>query len=55
VGWSVVLKGVTEEVSTSTTSRLRCASIPYSRSHQSRQRWIAVYPAEITGRRFRLD
>jgi hypothetical protein len=55
-GWSVVLKGVALDVSD--------GADPYSRSLRERNvvplapgrrtRWIAIYPKEITGRRFRL-
>ena len=55
VGWSVVLKGVAEEVTTGID--------PFAAALRSRQvaplapgehdYWIAVYPATISGRRFR--
>jgi nitroimidazol reductase NimA-like FMN-containing flavoprotein (pyridoxamine 5'-phosphate oxidase superfamily) len=55
VGWSVVLKGVAEEVSG--------GSDPFSAALRSRQvvplapgardLWIAIYPALVSGRRFR--
>ena len=55
-GWSVVLKGVALDVTE--------GADPYSRALRERNvvplapgprvRWIAVYPKEITGRRFRL-
>jgi uncharacterized protein len=55
VGWSVVLKGVAQEVTAgidpfSTTLRARNVEplTPGEHSH-----WIAIYPAEISGRRFR--
>lgn len=55
VGWSVVLKGAAEEVTSgmdpfASTLRMRPLSplAPGEREH-----WIAVYPSEITGRRFR--
>ena len=55
VGWSVVLKGAAQEVTSGTdpfasTLRERAVSplAPGQREH-----WIAVYPSEITGRRFR--
>jgi hypothetical protein len=55
VGWSVVLKGVAEEVTRGTD--------PFSTALRSRpvvplapgehDYWIAIYPATISGRRFR--
>jgi uncharacterized protein len=55
VGWSVVLKGAAQEVTTgmdpfASTLRKREVSplAPGEREH-----WIAVYPSEISGRRFR--
>ncbi len=55
VGWSVVIKGVAEEI----TSGID----PFAMALRSRrvvplapgvrEYWIAVYPGEITGRRFR--
>jgi uncharacterized protein len=55
VGWSVVLKGAALEVTRgmdpfASTLRTRPVSplAPGERDH-----WIAVYPSEITGRRFR--
>ncbi len=55
VGWSVVLKGVAQEVTTGIdpfSATLRAHEVdplaPGEHEH-----WIAVYPAEITGRRFR--
>ena len=55
VGWSVVLKGVAQEVTAGTdpfSTALRARNVqplaPGEHEH-----WIAVYPAEITGRRFR--
>ena len=54
VGWSVVLKGVAQEVTSgidpfASTLRTRHASpvAPGEREH-----WIAIYPSEISGRRF---
>jgi uncharacterized protein len=54
VGWSVVLKGVAEEVTTGNdpfSAALRERKVmplaPGDREH-----WIAVYPAQISGRRF---
>lgn len=55
VGWSVVVKGVAEEITTGID--------PFAmalRDHKvvplapgARETWIAVYPSVITGRRFR--
>ena len=54
VGWSVVLKGVAQEVTSgidpfASTLRTRHVSplAPGEREH-----WIAIYPSEISGRRF---
>lgn len=56
MGWSVVLKGTALDVTD--------GADPYSRALRERNvvpmapgrrsRWIAIYPKEITGRRFRL-
>lgn len=55
VGWSVLLKGVAQEVTTGIepfAAALRERPVnPLAPG--VRERWIAVYPAEITGRRFR--
>jgi hypothetical protein len=55
IGWSVVLKGVAQEVTAGSdpfSTALRAGEVdplaPGKHEH-----WIAVYPAEITGRRFR--
>lgn len=55
VGWSVVLKGAAEEVTSGANpfaSTLRARPVaplaPGLREH-----WIAVYPSKISGRRFR--
>ena len=55
VGWSVVLKGVAQEVTEGTdpfSKALRARQVaplaPGEREH-----WIAVYPAQLSGRRFR--
>jgi len=55
VGWSVVLKGIVLDVT--------AGSDPFSKSLRERkvvplapgrrERWMAVYPSSITGRRFR--
>ena len=54
VGWSVVLKGIAHEVTTgidpfSVTLRTRKVS---PQAPGKRDRWIAIYPSEISGRRF---
>jgi nitroimidazol reductase NimA-like FMN-containing flavoprotein (pyridoxamine 5'-phosphate oxidase superfamily) len=57
VGWSVVVKGVAEEVSSGIdpfSAALREHPV-FPLAPGSRERWIAIYPAEISGRRFRLD
>jgi nitroimidazol reductase NimA-like FMN-containing flavoprotein (pyridoxamine 5'-phosphate oxidase superfamily) len=55
VGWSVALKGAAQEVTRGAdpfASTLRARKVvplaPGEREH-----WVAVYPSEITGRRFR--
>jgi nitroimidazol reductase NimA-like FMN-containing flavoprotein (pyridoxamine 5'-phosphate oxidase superfamily) len=55
VGWSVVLKGVAQEVTAGTdpfSTALRARNVqplaPGEHEH-----WIAVYPAHLSGRRFR--
>jgi uncharacterized protein len=55
VGWSVVLKGVAQEVTAgvdpfSTTLRTRDVEPLAPGKHDH---WIAIYPSEISGRRFR--
>lgn len=55
VGWSVMLKGVAEEVTTGIdpfSAALRGRRV-FPLAPGSRARWIAVYPSEISGRRFR--
>jgi uncharacterized protein len=54
VGWSVVLKGVAEEVTTGIdpfSAALRERPI-FTLAPGIRESWIAVYPAEVSGRRF---
>ena len=54
VGWSVVLKGVAREVTTgedSYSKALRQCKVQPLAPGQ-REHWIAIYPSEITGRRF---
>lgn len=55
VGWSVVLKGVAQEVTAGIdpfSTALRASEVdPLAPGEH--KRWIAVYPSEITGRRFR--
>jgi uncharacterized protein len=55
VGWSVVLKGVAEEVTGGIdpfATALRSREVT-PRAPGDHDYWIAVYPASITGRRFR--
>jgi uncharacterized protein len=56
VGWSVLLKGVAQEVTAGKdpfAARLRERPVrPLAPGE--RELWIAIYPAEISGRRFRL-
>jgi uncharacterized protein len=57
VGWSVVLKGVAEEVARGVdpfSAALRERPV-FPLAPGNRERWIAIYPAEISGRRFRAD
>lgn len=54
VGWSVVLKGVAEEVTLGTdpfAAALRARPV-VPLAPGERDFWIAIYPATITGRRF---
>jgi nitroimidazol reductase NimA-like FMN-containing flavoprotein (pyridoxamine 5'-phosphate oxidase superfamily) len=54
IGWSVVLKGVAQEVTKGIdpfTSTLRERPV-YPLAPGEREHWIAVYPSEISGRRF---
>lgn len=56
VGWSVVLKGVAEEVTTGIdpfSAALRERPI-YPLAPGPRESWIAIYPSQISGRRFRI-
>lgn len=55
VGWSVVLKGVAQEVTTGIdpfSTALREHSV-FPLAPGVREHWIAIYPSEISGRRFR--
>jgi len=56
VGWSVVLKGVAQEVTTGTdpfSAALRTHNVvPLAPGEHDY--WIAIYPATISGRRFRI-
>jgi uncharacterized protein len=55
VGWSVVLKGVAEEVTHGTdpfATALRSRPV-VPLAPGERDYWIAIYPATISGRRFR--
>ena len=55
VGWSVVLKGVAEEVKSGInpfSAALRARRV-FPLAPGDREHLIAIYPSEITGRRFR--
>ena len=55
VGWSVVLKGVAQEVTRGTdpfSTALRSRPV-VPRAPGEHDYWIAIYPATISGRRFR--
>jgi nitroimidazol reductase NimA-like FMN-containing flavoprotein (pyridoxamine 5'-phosphate oxidase superfamily) len=55
IGWSVVLKGVAQEVTTGTdpfAATLRTRNV-WPLAPGQRDHWIAIYPSEISGRRFR--
>jgi nitroimidazol reductase NimA-like FMN-containing flavoprotein (pyridoxamine 5'-phosphate oxidase superfamily) len=54
VGWSVMVKGVAQEVTSGVdpfAAALRSRSIQ-ALAPGERQEWIAIYPSEISGRRF---
>ena len=54
VGWSVVLKGVAQEVTAGIdpfSTALRAANVE-PRAPGEHDHWIAIYPSEISGRRF---
>jgi hypothetical protein len=55
VGWSVVVKGVAQEVTAGTdpfSAALRAHKVePLAPGH--RELWIGVYPSQLSGRRFR--
>lgn len=55
VGWSVVVNGVAQEVTTGTdpfAATLRTRNV-WPLAPGERDHWIAIYPSEISGRRFR--
>lgn len=55
IGWSVVVKGIAQEVTTGIdpfAAALRQRPV-YPLAPGEREEWIAVYPSEISGRRFR--
>ena len=55
VGWSVILKGVAQEVTTGKdpfSAALR-EHVVTPLAPGERELWIAIYPSEVTGRRFR--
>lgn len=54
-GWSVVLNGVAQEVTTGINpfaATLRTRNV-WPLAPGQRDHWIAIYPSQITGRRFR--
>jgi nitroimidazol reductase NimA-like FMN-containing flavoprotein (pyridoxamine 5'-phosphate oxidase superfamily) len=56
VAWSVVLKGVADEITKDIdpfAEALRARQVRPLAPGQ-RERWIGIYPSEISGRRFRL-
>lgn len=56
VGWSVVLKGVAQEVTAGTdpfSTGLRTRPV-VSVAPGEHDYWVAIYPASISGRRFRM-
>ena len=56
-GWSVVLKGVALDVTSGIdpfSKALRERNV-VPLAPGNRERWMAIYPAAITGRRFRVD
>jgi nitroimidazol reductase NimA-like FMN-containing flavoprotein (pyridoxamine 5'-phosphate oxidase superfamily) len=54
VGWSVVLKGVAEEVAGGDPFSAALRSRPVvPLAPGERDCWIAIYPAQVSGRRFR--
>ncbi len=56
IGWSVVVKGVAEEITSGLdpfAAALRTRPV-VPLAPGKREYWIAVYPSEISGRRFRL-
>ena len=57
IAWSVVLKGVAQEVTAGIdpfSAALRERPV-FPLAPGVRERWIAVYPSEMTGRRFKLS
>jgi nitroimidazol reductase NimA-like FMN-containing flavoprotein (pyridoxamine 5'-phosphate oxidase superfamily) len=55
VGWSVVLKGVAQEVTEGKdpfAAALRSRGV-WPLAPGEREHWIAIYPSELSGRRFR--
>jgi len=56
VAWSVIVKGVALDVTTSRdpfTAFLRTADVRPA-APGARPLWMAIYPSEISGRRFRV-
>ena len=57
LGWSVVLKGVAREVTSGAdpfSTALRARNVQ-PLAPGKRDRWIAIYPSEISGRRFQRN
>jgi len=57
IGWSVVVKGVAQEVTGALdpfAAALREHPV-YPLAPGEREQWIAVYPSEVSGRRFHRD
>jgi uncharacterized protein len=55
VGWSVLIKGVVNDVTTGTdpfSEAIRARNV-VPLAPGTRDRWFAIYPAEMTGRRLR--
>jgi nitroimidazol reductase NimA-like FMN-containing flavoprotein (pyridoxamine 5'-phosphate oxidase superfamily) len=56
VGWSVIVRGVTQEITSGldpfAAALRKLPVVPLAPGR--RELWLAVYPSEISGRRFRL-
>lgn len=56
IGWSVVVKGIAHEISEGLdpfSAAFRALPV-FPLAPGKRERWIAIYPSGLTGRRFRL-